>query len=377
MAISWKTSLETFVPTSYSHLLNTVSVETPNGFRTFNLFQGDLCDSNAELLVVSTHANPLAGMDGMVMKSMEERLNVDFSTLRPLLLLRDAAGSYLVDSGGILGSCRVLLVRIPGANTIMRQGEEPIRVYKDILWTVFGSLAALEMDEEIPHLKSMALPLLGGMREYEIPNIMETLLHQALGWLKASRFMEKVDFYVFEEDHVTEWEDAMNRALGRRVVNLASNAALEGLQQELRAQIERSKGLDQDALQKILLPVEEYLKSDSVYFHSVAMAARQTVEHMVQNIRDMHELPCQKDLFHEIKLLYDKDIIAPWIVNHFHCLRILGNEGVHAKGSVLYRPKELQEADLMALLCSLLRVLMFWEEWSRSEGAIEASTPIK
>ena len=101
------------------------------------------------------------------------------------------------------------------------------------MWTIFGSLAALEMDEEIPRLKSMALPLLGGQREYEIPDIMETLLHQALGWLKVSRFMERVDFYVFEEDHVTEWEDAMNRALGRRVVNLAGNAALEGLQQEL------------------------------------------------------------------------------------------------------------------------------------------------
>ena len=77
-----------------SHLINTVSVETPQGFRTFNLHHGDICSYTDDLLVVSGDAFPGSLPVGSVIDSLSRRFQVDFSDLSPLLLLSESAGTW-------------------------------------------------------------------------------------------------------------------------------------------------------------------------------------------------------------------------------------------------------------------------------------------
>ena len=52
-------------------------VETIYGFKNINPFYGDILNSKYELLVISTHANPEMGMDGILVNALKKRFDVD------------------------------------------------------------------------------------------------------------------------------------------------------------------------------------------------------------------------------------------------------------------------------------------------------------
>jgi hypothetical protein len=122
-------------------------------------------------------------------------------------------GTFRLHNKGRFSGEELLLVRIPGPHPI-NDKEQPISVYRRALWTLFGSLAALELRTD--RLKSMALPLLGGTRGYEIKDLMRAILEQSLSWLKAARFMNAVNFYLIDRPRIDEWALPMDDVLGRK-----------------------------------------------------------------------------------------------------------------------------------------------------------------
>jgi hypothetical protein len=76
-------------------------------------------------------------------------------------------------------------LRIPGASGIKSRGDNSILIYEKAIWSVFSSLAALELEGNI--FESISLPLLGGLRNYPIEQIMAILLKLSNEWLQMSR----------------------------------------------------------------------------------------------------------------------------------------------------------------------------------------------
>lgn len=197
-------------------LVNTTTVDSPSGLRSINLFHGDICSSDDEVVAISSHADPLNSLTGMVISSFIARLKVDFTTLHPLLTLPEHSSVGTFQVAGPLGDFSgkaLFVVRIPGMASIREFSVTPLEVYGDVVWTLFGSLAALEQRDVF--FSGLSLPLLAGRRGYPEQKIMEILLKRATTWLKASRSMKDVNFYLYDESSLGSWNEAMNQALGR------------------------------------------------------------------------------------------------------------------------------------------------------------------
>jgi len=181
---------------------NSVSVESPYGLRSFTLVLGDITEAAAAVLVVPTHANVGFPLDGKVLQAAADRFRLTYTNLEQMLVPEPGFGTFRLREKGDFPGEEVLLVRIPGPYSV-RGDEQPISVYRKALWTLFGSLAALELRTDA--LKSMALPLLAGTRGYEIKDLMRIILEQSLSWLKTSRFMNAVNFYLVDQPHIDQW----------------------------------------------------------------------------------------------------------------------------------------------------------------------------
>src|SRR3954447_26250268 len=125
--------------------LNTFALDTALGTRRFNLYRGDVTEAAAELLALSTHANPNLEITGEVLGCLRRRFRSEVTEVKPHLLIRDVAGTYLATCEPKPPFEAVLVVRLPGVNAVQSEGGEPIEVYNDILWSLFGSIAALEL----------------------------------------------------------------------------------------------------------------------------------------------------------------------------------------------------------------------------------------
>lgn len=214
---------------------NSVTVESPYGLRSFTLQLGDIARSKDSVLVVPTHANPQLWLTGGVLYAVAKRYAVDFNTLEPLIVPHEGFGTYRVRDRGSFPGQEILVVRIPGHDIREELIPASPNAYHRALWTLFGSLAALELrtDEH----KSLALPLLGATRGYKIVDLMRAILEHSLPWLKVSRFMHAINFYLFDEHSIDDWTFAMDDVLGRKFVDSAENQLIKALREEILAHL--------------------------------------------------------------------------------------------------------------------------------------------
>src|SRR5687767_6775625 len=100
--------------------VNALGVDTRQGFRTIDLFEGDITklDFTPDVLVVSAYAGSYAPTHKTVVEALKRNKDVDLRdhAMRPELDLRPALGTwvsqqFLPESG----LCRVLCVEILGA----------------------------------------------------------------------------------------------------------------------------------------------------------------------------------------------------------------------------------------------------------------------
>lgn len=317
---------------------NSVSVESPYGLRSFTLILGDIAASPDPVLVVPTHAYARVPVTGQVVDAIEHRYGVDFGSLEPLLVPREGFGTYRVGNRGKFPGREILLVRIPGSRAFEEDEKEGLSAYRRALWTLFGSLAALELRDE--DLRSLALPLLAGTRGYEIRGLMRTILEHSLAWLKASRFMNAVNLYLLDDTTVEAWAAAMDDVLGRKFVDTAQNELIRALRDEILARL-RSGELASlpDSWRYCLDGLHQTLQQQRIPLDRVAAEGRRLVECMVESLlRDQGMAQPNGNLFQQIGELRRRNQTAPWIISHFDCLRIFGNEAVHLSEQVSYRP---------------------------------------
>ena len=341
--------------------VNRISIETIYGFKNINLFYGDILNSKDELLVISTHANPEMEMDGLLVNSLKKRFDVDFKFSNPLIIIKEQFGTFKLDKlTNNYPFKQILYVRIPGAHNFEDENKQ-LEIYKDALWSVFGSVAALELKNET--FESMSLPLLAGQRYYPVLGMLNIFLTQATNWLKISRYMNNINFYIYDFEHSKKWDEAINTTLGRNVIAKARNEIIRALCAEIIDKIKKIKIKGNGIIVKNAILIENAIKSDNVNLQLVSIFSRSLIEAIVQEICINKSIVWRGNLLNDIEALKSAAIIAPWMISHFHTLRILGNASVHVKNSVNYIPENLHEEDLIPVLVSLLRVISFYLKW--------------
>lgn len=348
-------------PTS-STLVNTVSFETQFGFRTINLIYGDVLNSRDDLLVVSSHSIAGTRPWGEVIGMLESEYGLKFDEPSPLVAFTATSGTFEVDPLES-GWKNVLVVRLPGAMLDSDVPEMPDSEYRRRVWSLFGSIAALEIRGD--QYRSMAMPVLGGARGFDIRFLADCLLSSATKWLLLSHHMNTVNAYVADEVTADHWNQGIETLLGRTVVSTTKDVATRALRDELITDLESPDfGFDEQLLE-VSREIVSRLRAKKISLQMLALEARRLTERIVQIICSRLGFSVDKSLEGNINRIAKSQKVAPWIASHFHTLRILGNERAHVKEGVLYIPEKLEDGDLLVLLVALSRIAAFWRNRER------------
>jgi hypothetical protein len=343
--------------------LNSVTVESPYGLRSFALRAGDVTAAPDPVLVVPTHANEAFPPDGEVLTAAVERFGAQFDRLEPIVRGDGPVGTYRVIERGRFPGLEILVVRIPGEYSVTRSGDEPLDILGKALWTLFGSLAALELRER--GLISVALPLLAGTRGYPVRDLLTVLLRHSLNWLRASRSMGAVNLYLMDDEALAEWSTVMDDVLGRRSVDAAQNALVAAFRAELLALLGSPQVTRLPSVwQPVLASLRASLELPKIPLERIAVNARVLAELIVVTlVMEQPGPPARPTLATGIVFLRGRNCVAPWILSHLDGLRNFGNAAAHPGVNVSYEPSALREEDMASLLASLHRVIQFTTAW--------------
>ena len=342
-------------------VINTMSVETPTGFRTFNLIDGDITETDDPLLIASSWETIGNHVGGLVIDDLKSSHNVDFKKLTPIVNLGNGVGTFEVGAPNDSLPWRLLVVGLPGVEGIDEPSPADLKLYSEGVWTLFGSLAALEIRGE--NYTSMSMPVLGGNREYPPKFVASNLLKQSMEWLKTSRSMTTINAWVHDKTMLAVWVEAMDSVLHRRTISSTAGSVAQALKHEILAQIQTSKLYSSSPFRVPSVGITQELQSDEISIQRLATFGRILIEQIVRELVLSQELSWNGNLFEGISELGRHRKIAPWIISHFHTLRILGNETVHGSPDKHYVPPDLQDSDLVPVLACLSRILSFWESW--------------
>ena len=343
--------------TETAQQVNAVSIETPHGLRTFELFAGDIFSHAADLLVISTSHR--RDRPAQLVTLLKELYDFEADLSEPFVRFGEgvSACSQPANSNTPFEHLLTMCVAPP------RMQEHPAEFYDRAIRSTFATIAALEF---LGHeFRTISLPVLvrKGIADYS-PAV-RSLLRHALAWLRQSRGTQAVRYFVLDPDELAEWDEAMNFSLGRTYVDSQGEAVLDGLCREIVRQIDGG-GLHRH-FEELEAPLRGAVaQPDRLCVQTIAAFGRKLAEMTTEQLcRDL-DLPIARDLMTNIESVRNSNMLAGWITSYLHSLRVFGNEGIHSlssKRSVV--PSGLSPEDLMSILCAIRSVLRFWGEWRR------------
>ena len=371
-------------------------VDNLPGDRWFTIKEGDICDSDADVLIISAAAETGGGaavsavhrrFGGGVLDS--QRYLVRFGQKEYFGLgdfsgpLSEAFGGAEMASedagitGGFVdgelnrGRCLVVL-RMPGANWL----RDPAKAYSGALGAVFGSLGLLSADTA-RRFSTVAFTDLAGRRGYSVHQRLEAILAAVTHWFSGPAAGQRVELILFNDGSPSyakrreEWISAMRQRFGwtptavhRKEIRIqiVELRAIVGVQQEGRHGSETRRALH-----------DLFIRLDPEHPRSVqeiAQAGRSLAEALSAELCRAHGLKVDSNSFGNIDRLEKcggaGPRIAKWILSYLHTMRTLGNEASHVvrqgDGEERY-PSDLGEDDLQVLLTHIRRVLHFRTRW--------------
>ena len=340
--------------------INSVSVETAQGYKTFNLMHGDITQVPTDLLVLSAYGDAVSPPEGQVVQALRQRGVFIAPEPRWLNFSERCWTSFQQqEGGGPLSALLTVFIRQLAWN------GDPLPVFEEAVLGVFASLAALEYRREA--YKRVSLPVLYGQRILKEHSrggelylrLIETLIRQGLLWLKKSDQTHTIQFVVFEEEQMVAWDEAMNKTMGRSLISAGSDAVLVSLCQEI---IDAIHSRPDGRLAGAVVPLVDALAhQDRLSIENVCVWGRKLVETMLLVLLPIIQIKPDRDLASNIEALGKSKAVAPWIVSYMHSLRIFGNESVHAKGDTPgYHPSRLEKGDLVSALSAVRSLLAVW-----------------
>lgn len=342
-----------------SKKVNTCNIDTIYGNRTINLIRGDITDTNAELIIFSTHSKAGSPVEGHAYEALKRLYKIKLNgTNNVITEIGDVKTQYWrekykeSDQG-------FLMARMP----VYKNSEEIICHYDRNIKAIFSTIRALEFNDII--ISSISLPIIEGNKNLDYYESIKILLKYSLKFLKESKNTEVVNFYILEEEEEIKWSNAFEQNLGRTYYRQGSLAVIESLIIELKEIISLIiKDGNYKELEYVLRLISRELDQiDSLSINSIAINSRKICEIIAKDIASRKQINISKikyDLSAILNLLASKDILAPWVTQYLHTSRVFGNKTAHVETAIKYKPNKLYNSDFISILASLYNILIFW-----------------
>lgn len=334
--------------------LNTVGIDTPREHRQLRLLEGSIVDAHADLRVLSTHANPDFAMGGEALSAFG-LAPLPSSALEPVFLLHpgDVSGVYRIAGPE---NSELLVLRLPGANTLAGGPEEHRRVYERGIFGVFAALAALELEGH--GFERVASVVIGGNRGFDMQDVMSVIVRNAVRWLRRAQHTRQIDLVLYQSSHANEWARAMDSVLHRRAYDVANDPVVTALADELVGRLDARLLDDPQLREKVAVPLRGALHVDrrhELCVGRLSAPGRILAEYAVVCLEARRGVKKRSGSLYERIQRLESSRVEPWIAQHLHALRVYGNEAVHFKEN----ERALDAQDLPGLLASLLRIVVY------------------
>jgi hypothetical protein len=338
--------------------LNVVGLDTRAGYKTIELWHGDVTSLGCEvdLLVVSAFRDGYQPLPGTVLGALQAKLGVSVERLatKPQVDLRSALGVWVSHPVDGCEFSRIACVEMIG------RASSP----EDAIQSLFASVSVLEAKGI--SVGTVAMPLLGaGHQRLPPQEVAESLIKEVRAHVARTLATSRVMVVEINEARAHEVSESMNRLLRRAHVSIPKTQLVAGVRSDILRLIEENAvdvplG-DSDVLAELRL----VLCRDDVRSFELGVIARKIAERIADSI---HGGEVRADLLTKIRKLNERGI-AMWIQQYLHVLRVIGNEAAHENTSTPREPKSVDESDIAISLLCMRAVLAFWL------GRLRSTTP--
>jgi hypothetical protein len=337
--------------------LNELKVDTRWGYRSFELWHGDITKLNFTinlLLIAQSGDFPAYSLHkslkselGISVQDLDETKELDFVQPLGVWISREMPSEKIR---------RILCMQI------MPNSAGPQKIRDAFL--VLPILVARRIE-----LGTICLPVLGaGGIGLKAEEVVGPILEGSYSALSNIKEINRICFVDIKREKAVSMSKAMDHVLGRVKLTMAKGKDADRIRRGVSNAIDKATAIDPD-IQEIASEIRAAIKPDGLPVQ-VGNAGRQLSEYILKKILPV---PAKQSLFDRIESaipLSGTDQIdnlkstpaAPWMNGYFHLLRLLGNETSHHEFSNRI-PKSIEDNDVMLILLAIERVLGFWIAW--------------
>ncbi len=342
--------------------LNIVDVETKWGYRSFELYQGDITalTGSVDLLVVSAFANNYYPTPSSVIGALAREAHISVETLakKPELDLKQAFGCWVSSALAHPIFKRLLCLEFIGTGFGLGQ------VF-DNLFIVLGVL-------ELQGLKisTLALPMLGtGNQRIPYDDVISELLKTAHRSFQTYQYLERILFVAYDPLTAQYLDQVINQRLQRVDVVIPRGQLMTGIRQDILNKTHLALQLTDETAQETLEHLKRLVSTETSRSFELGVAARRLTELIADQLLGQTNGKSPGPTLHRKIGLLKEQGIAEWITSYMHVLRVFGNESAHHQDQASRRPAVISESDLALCLFCVERLLEFWLSFLEDDTA--------
>jgi hypothetical protein len=340
-----------------TELLNQLDIDTRWGYRTFELWHGDITKLKfpIDLLLI---AQPGRSPDYSLHRSLKSELGISVPDLKETQELDfvQPLGVWVSRRTGCEKIKRIMCMEI------MPDSTAPKKIRDAFL--IFPVLNARGIE-----LETICLPILGaGGIGLKADDVVRPILDGSYWAFTNIEQTSRICFVDIAHEKALKMSKAMDDVLGRVQLSIAKGEDADRLRTVILNAIDKATAID-PGINKIASDIRAAIKPEGRSVQ-VGNAGRQLSEYILKQILPT---PAKQSLFDRIEGAVAVSAVdqidnlkaspaATWMNGYFHLLRLFGNEASHHEKSERI-PPAIQDKDLISVMLAIERVLAFWVAW--------------
>ena len=338
-------------------LINIYEIPTSSGYKSIELYHADLCNFPKQLdcLVFSAFEGSYEPVSRTLIAALQNTLGVNCSSLskKPAIDLSSEFDVWLSEPLG-LNFDRLACVEL------IKRSKDLID-FSQIVKNLFALF--LIMDQlEIP-LKNVALPVIGtGSQDINQDLIIPSMIKGAINGLEKIEQLKTVYIVEISKEKIQHFDKLMNHHLKRSQADINDiygttyyRAILEELEENINSLLDFKKT---DSIEELILK----LRTKNLRTFELGVLSRRICEEILDDLHQFSNTNGRKNLSEKITGLYGMGI-ASWIISYFHTIRVFGNFYAHNKAITSVYPSKHFEQDILVLISSLNRIVIFYNAY--------------
>jgi hypothetical protein len=343
--------------------LNQLDVDTRWGYRSFELWHGDITKLNYTinlLLIAQPGRHPAYSLHwslkselGISVHNLKETQELDFVQPLGVWISRSIEGEKIQ---------RILCMEI------MPDSTAPQKIRDAFL--VFPVLAARGIE-----LGTICLPILGaGGIGLKAEDVVRPILDGSYWALTNIKQINRICFVDIAREKALTMSRAMDDVLGRVKLTIARGKDADRIRRAISDAIDRAAVIDPE-IHKIASDIRAAIKPEGRSVQ-VGNAGRKLSEYVLKQVLPT---PAKQALFDRIETAITVSAgdqidnlksspAATWMNGYFHLLRLFGNETSHHENSTRV-PQAIEDKDVILILLAIERVLAFWVAWRTHQAS--------